>query len=255
MTHLVILTGASRGMGLAMAEQLLEAGTDLLCISRRRNEMLAEQARAADAPLLQWQEDLSRSAEGARRLGRWLERQDGASFSSATLINNAGAIVDVRPVRALDSVAIQQALAVGIEAPMNLTASFLRATQHWVAPRKVLNISSGLARRPMASQSSYCAAKAALDHFTRCLALEENTLSHGARVCALSPGGVDTDMMTQLRDADPAAFPDHSTFVDAKTSGRLMPPAVAARRVLAFLGRPDFGIDPIADLRDFPPGA
>ena len=45
--HLTILTGASRGMGLAMAQQLLAEGHDLLCISRKPNDALAAQAEAA----------------------------------------------------------------------------------------------------------------------------------------------------------------------------------------------------------------
>ena len=49
--HLTILTGASRGMGLAMAQQLLQPGAMLLCISRQRNAALQEQADAAGAVL------------------------------------------------------------------------------------------------------------------------------------------------------------------------------------------------------------
>ena len=52
MTHpLTILTGASRGMGLAMAEQLLAAGHDLLCISRKHNDELRAQGRRRRATL------------------------------------------------------------------------------------------------------------------------------------------------------------------------------------------------------------
>ena len=68
---------------------------------------------------------------------------------------------------------LARALRVGLEAPMQLTAAFLGATDAWTVPRKVLNISSGLGRRAMASQAAYCAAKAGMDHFTRCVALDE----------------------------------------------------------------------------------
>ena len=59
----------------------------------------------------------------------------------------------------------------------------------------------------MASQAAYCAAKAGMDHFTRCVALDEAIKPHGAKVCSLAPGVIDTDMQVQLRGADPAAFP------------------------------------------------
>ena len=60
--HLTILTGASRGMGLAMAQQLLRPGHALVCISRHRNPDLASLAARAGATLEQWEQDLSQGA-------------------------------------------------------------------------------------------------------------------------------------------------------------------------------------------------
>ena len=133
---------------------------------------------------------------------------------------------------------------------MALTAAFLGATGHWGVPRQVLNISSGLGRRAMASQAGYCAAKAGMDHFTRCLALEEALKPHGATVCSLAPGVIETDMQVQLRGAEPAVFPDRPAFTGMKEKGQLATPDDAAARVLAFLNRPDFGANPVADVRD-----
>jgi len=132
---------------------------------------------------------------------------------------------------------------------MLLTTAFLAATQSWAANRKVLNISSGLGRRPMASQAAYCAAKAGMDHFTRCLALDEANETNGAQVCSLAPGIIDTDMQVQLRQADPAMFPDQGNFAQLKAGGQLTSPTEAAARVLAYLQRPDFGSQPVADVR------
>ena len=114
----------------------------------------------------------------------------------------------------------------------------------------MLNISSGLGRSAMASQAGYCAAKAGMDHFTRCLALEEALKANGAKVCSLAPGVIDTDMQNQLRSADSKAFPDQSSFLNLKTSGSLTSPEDAAKRVLAVLMRADFGANPVADVRD-----
>ncbi|NQW94261.1 MAG: SDR family NAD(P)-dependent oxidoreductase [Polaromonas sp.] len=248
--HLFILTGASRGMGLAMARQLLLPGNTLLCISRSANETLAVQAKQAGAILLQWMQDLALGARTSARLEQWLRELSVASFASATLINNAGVIPRIGPLRDADADDLSHALRVGLEAPMQLTSAFLRATQNWSGARKVLNISSGLGRRAMASQAGYCAAKAGMDHFTRCLALEEALKPNGAKVCALAPGVIDTSMQEQLRAAGSDAFPDQSSFVDLKTSGSLASPDEAAQRVLAVLIRADFGLNPVADVRD-----
>ena len=94
--------------------------------------------------------------------------------------------------------------------------AFLGATENWSMPRKVANISSGLGRRAMASQAGYCAAKAGMDHFTRCLALDEALKPNGAKVTSLAPGVIDTDMQIQLRDAPADKFPDQNGFQQLK---------------------------------------
>jgi len=248
--HLTILTGASRGMGLAMAEQLLNADAVLLCISRHSNDALAQQASACGAELLQWQADLSDATPVAPRLTDWLATRNPSELVSATLINNAGVISELTPLRDSQADDLARALRLGLEAPMLLCAAFLGATKSWTeVQRKVLNVSSGLGRRAMASSSAYCAAKAGMDHFTRCLALEENHVPNGAAVCSLAPGVIDTDMQVQLRAANSKQFPDQHAFAALHEKGQLSSPATAAGRLLAYLNRPDFGSEPVADVR------
>jgi NAD(P)-dependent dehydrogenase (short-subunit alcohol dehydrogenase family) len=249
MQNLTILTGASRGMGLAMAQQLVQPGARLLCISRQRNPELQAQADAAGTVLEQWSADLGDAAAVAVQLAEWLQACDPQRLASATLINNAGAISPLVAVRDSDPSALAQALRVGVEAPLQLCAAFLGATRNWAVPRKVLNISSGLGRRAMASSAAYCAAKAGMDHFSRCIALEEAAVPNGAKVCSLAPGVIATDMQLQLRSADPAHFPDLPTFQGLHAGGQLSSPQDAARRVLAYLHSPSFGRDAVGDVR------
>ena len=248
--HLTLLTGSSRGMGLAMAEQLLAPDRLLVCMARHASHTLAAQAADKGAGLAQWTLGLAQPEAAAARLRSWLQAQGAGRFASATLVNNAGTIAPIAPLSHSDPAALAQALRVGLEAPLLLTAAFLGATEAWGVPRKVLNISSGLGRRAMASQSAYCAAKAGMDHFTRCLALDEARKPQGARVCSLAPGVIDTDMQAQLRNTGAAQFPDQHNFAQLKASGQLTSPADAAARVLAWLERADFGAAPVADVRD-----
>jgi NAD(P)-dependent dehydrogenase (short-subunit alcohol dehydrogenase family) len=248
--HLYILTGGSRGMGLAIAHQLLQAGHELICISRHANEGLAAAAQKVEASLSQWTLDLRDGQAASERLGHWLQQQDPAQWCSATLINNAGVIPPIGPLSQAQPQDLAQALRVGLEAPMQLCAAFLGATGDWSIPRRVLNISSGLGRSAMASQAAYCAAKAGMDHFTRCMALDEALKPHGAKVCALAPGVIDTDMQVQLRSASHAAFPDQPRFAELQEKGLLASAEEAARQVLAFLHHPDFGQNPVGDVRD-----
>lgn len=240
--HLYILTGASRGMGLALARRVLTPQNQLLCMARRpSDELLGAE---------QWAIDLADAPAAAQRLAEWLSALDPGAFSGATLVNNAGVIPRIAPIGEVPAQDMANALRVGLEAPMALTGAFLRATAGWRVPRRVLNISSGLGRRAMASQASYCAAKAGMDHFSRCVALEEALRPNGARIVSLAPGVIDTDMQVQLRAGDPSAFPDLANFVGMKDKGLLMSPDEAAGKLLAYLARPDFGDNPVADVRD-----
>jgi benzil reductase ((S)-benzoin forming) len=249
--HLYIVTGTSRGLGLAIAQQLLQRpGTLLLALSRTVHQGLANAPHAASAQLHQWPVDLAAAPAAASRVEIWLNKLGAQTFASATLINNAAMITPPGALEDTPTELLSAALRVGLEAPVLLTGAFLRATRHWPVPRKVLQISSGLGRRAMAAQAPYCALKAGLDHFTRALALEAGAKAHGAQVVSLAPGVIDTGMQVQLRAADPAHFPEHDRFVQLKTRGQLDPPAVAAAKVLAYLDRPDFGRVPVADVRD-----
>lgn len=248
--HLYLITGASRGLGAAMAEQLLAAEHHLVCLSRGTSIALADRAAAMSAACEQWTIDLTEPLEASARVEAWLLEQDAPGFSGATLINNAAVLPRIAPIGDIDAGELSMALRVGLEAPLLLTSAFLRATRGWGVPRRVLNISSGLGRRAMASQAAYCAVKAGMDHYTRAVALEEAALADGARIVSLAPGVIDTDMQVQLRAADASGFPDRGVFVGLKENGQLASAAEAARRVLAVLARPDFGGQPIADVRD-----
>jgi NAD(P)-dependent dehydrogenase (short-subunit alcohol dehydrogenase family) len=242
-TPLTIITGASRGLGHAMLELRLQQGHRVLSIAR--------QAPPIDhGALITWYADLADPSPVALKLEAWLRDQNAAAVESVSLINNAGVVSQLAPISDIASADLSNALRVGLEAPMLLASAFLRATAGWVAPRKLLFISSGLGRRAMAGSASYCAAKAGMDHLARAIALEEAPVPNGARVVSLAPGVIDTDMQVQLRQADPARFPERERFMGLKTAGQLDSPAEAAAKVLRTLDRDDFGSNVIADVRD-----
>lgn len=249
-TAIYILTGASRGLGAAIAGCLLAADVKLLCISRNNNPALEPLAAEAGTSLLQWQRDLADPEPVARDVAQWLAAIDAHDSSLVCLINNAAVISRVGPVDETDCAELSRAVRVGLEAPLLLGAAFLRATRSWQASRRILNISSGLGRRAMAGSAAYCAVKAGLDNLSRAMALDESTRSQAARIVSLAPGVIDTDMQVQLRAANEAGFPDKSVFVELKERGQLAAPAQAARKVVEFLHRPDFGNEVIADVRN-----
>ena len=244
--HLSILTGASRGLGRAVAAQLLARGHHVLALSRQ----LTDLAVPAGGRLTAWSVDLADAAPVAQRLSTWLAGQDAGGIKSATLINNAGVVSRLAPLSAVEADDMVHALRVGLEAPTLLTAAFLRATEGWAAARKVVLVSSGLGRRAMAGSASYCAAKAGLDHLARAVALEEQAKPNGARIVSLAPGVIDTDMQVQLRSADATLFPERERFIGLQAGGQLDSPDAAASKLLQYLDRPGFGEPPVGDVRD-----
>jgi NAD(P)-dependent dehydrogenase (short-subunit alcohol dehydrogenase family) len=247
--RLVVLTGASRGLGAALAEQLLAPDLLLLTLSRQPDATLAARAAASGTRLEQWAIDLAHGAEAAARLEDWLQQQAQAPLRSAALINNAALLGSVGPVEASAGETLAAVLRVGREAPLLLTPAFLRATRNWAVDKRVLTISSGAGQRPIAGWTAYCAAKAGVDHASRVMALDEALLPNPARIVALAPGVIDTDMQGELRTAPASGFPEQDNFMQLKMQGQLATPHAAAARVLAFLHRDDFGRDPVADVR------
>jgi benzil reductase ((S)-benzoin forming) len=242
--HLFILTGASRGLGLAMARMLLERpGIELLTISRNPC------ADLAGTGLTQWALDLGQPLEAAERVEAWLLARPYTA-RTATLINNAALMAPLAPVEDNEHAVLSNALRVGLEAPVLLTAAFLRATREWQGLRRVLNISSGLGRRAMAGSGPYCAVKAGLDNFSRAVALDQAPMRNGAKIVALAPGTIDTDMQSEMRNADASRFPDRERVAKLKASGQLDSAETAAAKVLDYLERSDFGTTVLADVRD-----
>jgi sepiapterin reductase len=245
----VVLTGASRGIGAALARQLAKPGTRLITLARRQDADLAAHASAQGAELEQIAVDLSDTVAAtavAARLAKELPR-DAKRY---VLINNAGTVSPVSSVDALDdAAAINQALNLNVVAVMLLTSRFLAATRDLQADRRVLNISSGAGRNPTAGWGVYCATKAALDMYTRVAKQEQD--GAGARFVSLAPGVVDTDMQGVIRGSDPGAFPALSRFQDLHSKGQLAAPANVAARIAAFLERDDFGNTEVDDIRNY----
>jgi benzil reductase ((S)-benzoin forming) len=248
--HLTIVTGSSRGLGAALVAERLLPGHRVLGIARQRNAALQAQAEAAGARLEQWPLDLADAPAAAARLQGWLQGLDGGAFTSVALINNAGVVGTPAPLQRVPLAEASQALRVGLEAALLLSAAFLDATDAWPGARRVLNVSSGLGRRGMAGSAVYCAAKAGMDNFSRAVALEQAAHANPARIVSMAPGVIDTDMQAALRAGDPALFPERALFVKLQADGLLASPQDCARRLLARLERADFGSESVADLRE-----
>jgi len=249
--EVVIVTGASKGLGAAMVEQLLSPDRQVIGIARSPNEALAAAARSRGGWLDWYLQDLA-DVDASDRLAASICASMPRDATRYALVNNAALIEPVGAVATLEPGSIVAALNVNVAAPMLFSARFLAATDDRDVDRRILNISSGSGRRPMDGNGVYSATKAALDMFTRCMKAEqlERPERRRARVVSLAPGVIDTDMQFHARTQDPARFPQAAYFVKMKEDGVLVSPADAARRILGYLMRDDFGDTEIDDIRN-----
>lgn len=248
MNH-IIITGASRGLGLAIAERLLAPGNRISCISRSRNEELSRQAAQADCRLDWFEFDLAETTGIERLLEEVLLGLDAEADELLALINNAGIVGPVRPLDRCSPAEIARNLQVDLLAPMILLAEFIRQTEGVAADRRVINISSGAGKKAYPGWSCYCTSKAGLDMVTRSVAEEQLGRRNPVRVISFAPGVVDTAMQDEIRRVSDGDFPFAGRFRRMQAEGQLLDPAVVAERVVDLLVS-DIQGGAVLDIRD-----
>jgi NAD(P)-dependent dehydrogenase (short-subunit alcohol dehydrogenase family) len=178
------ITGASRGIGRAIAEKLAAADRTLLLHGRDR-EALAETCRsveAKDAEAIPLYYDL----RDAGMVQRMAEEIGAAPLDG--LINNAGVAV-VKPLAEITLVEWQSTFAVNVTAPFLLTQKLLPLMS---AGSAIVNILSIAARTGFPNWSCYCMSKFALEGFSQ--SVREEVRSRGIRVLNIYPAATNTEI-------------------------------------------------------------
>jgi benzil reductase ((S)-benzoin forming) len=227
--HYYIITGASRGLGKALAEEVLkQPDTAVLGVSRHAT---VEHPRYQHQPL-----DFSDVVAVQSNLYKLFPARPEAS--SLTLINNAGVMGDIAYCGEQPNEHYEFVFDVNVIVPAMLMNTFLSAYGSLGVPLTVLNISSGAGQRPVDGWGAYCASKAALDMMSQVVQKEQDRRGRNVRVRSLSPGTLDTDMQTLIRQADEQQLSEVGRFVGLHESGQLISPAAAAARVISWLSSP-----------------
>lgn len=246
-----VVTGHSRGLGLALANALRALGVPVLGLARQachEQVCTAEAAAQKQAALQQAALDLADPAALADWLATGTLARFMAGASQVLLLNNAGTVQPMGAPGLQGAEAIAQAVALNVSAPLMLCDAVL---QHRAPgqPVRVVHIGSGAGRTAYAGWSVYGATKAALDHHARCV--QADALP-GVRAESLAPGVLDTDMQADIRATRTERFPLRARFDQLHTSGALVPPEQAARHLLAHVLSEAFGQHPCTDLRNLP---
>lgn len=218
----VLITGASSGVGAALARRLAAGGAVVGLIARRRDrlaEVLAD-CRQASPGSTMWAADLGDTAG----IGP-LARQAWDTLGAIDVLVNNAAVPKRRAVTALDPVDAEAVMRINFFAPMHLTLAVLPRMLERDAGI-IVNVSSVGGRLGIIHESAYCASKFALCGWSEALAVDLHDA--GVSVKLIQPGPVDTEIWDQ---------PDNDAPI---YDGPKVPPDEVAAGIVAALGSEGF---------------
>jgi NAD(P)-dependent dehydrogenase (short-subunit alcohol dehydrogenase family) len=201
----IVVTGATRGLGLAMVEKFIELGHTVLGCGRSREaiETLRHRYQGAhDFALV----DVSRESQ----VEPWAARLLSSRGAPDLLISNAAVINKNAPLWQVPAEEFDQLIDVNVKGVANVIRHFVPA----MVARKsgaIVNFSSGWGRSVAAEVAPYCASKWAIEGLTQALAEE---LPRGMAAVPLNPGVVDTDMLRSCFGGSAARYPSPKLWAE-----------------------------------------
>lgn len=192
----VIVTGGSRGLGLAIVRRLVDDGYRVIAVARRESEEVREEIAKRPGALVFAPFDLA-NIDAIADFALRLKKEFGAPYG---LVNNAGLGTE-GALAIMHNAQIEMLTRVNVTAPIVLSKYVVRNMMS-AGEGRVVNISSIIASTGYSGLSVYGATKAALIGFTRSLAREVGRA--GVTVNAVAPGFVETEMTASLGEEDRA---------------------------------------------------
>lgn len=197
-SKVVVLTGATRGLGRALVDRFDEAGWIVVGCGTKP-EAVAELAESY--PLHRF--DVVDVGD-CQQVNAWARSIATEKLAPDLLINNAALMNDTVPLWEIETNDFQRLMQVNVCGVFHVTRAFVPA----MIERKrgvIVNLSSGWGRSTSAKVAPYCASKYAVEGLTLALAQE---LPRGMAAIPLNPGIIDTDMLRSCFGGGASAYPD-----------------------------------------------
>jgi len=221
----IYITGTSRGIGKYLATKFLEDNNNFV-IGISRNCSLEHKNYQ------HFKLDLNNLNEVENFKFEKYETPE-----SIILINNSATLGEVKHVGKRTNQDIINSYNINIISPTILINNFVANYQNTNCKRLILNISSGVARYPMASWATYCATKAALD-MTSMVVHEEQTEKYSEnpiKIFSVAPGIVDTQMQDEIRATKSEDFSKLDKFISYKEKNNLNSPQNVANKLIELI--------------------
>ena len=237
---LAIITGASRGIGAAIALAAEDDGARV-AVCNRSKSAFGRQLEADLADPTEWP-----------RFIQWVgELLDELTPARLVFVHNAATLTPIGFAGEVDSDAYTTNVLLNSAAPQVLGEGVARLARDTETPTVIVQLSSGAGKNAYPGWSSYCAAKAAVDMWVASVGIEQADRDHLVRALSISPGVVATEMQAEIRRSEHEAFPNVERFRSMHDEGQLADPTHVGGRIwqVATTGQWDNGA--IVDLRQF----
>ncbi len=242
MKKIVFITGASRGIGNSLATTYFNNGWQVITLSRSKGDLPPE---IKQIPI-----DLTKGKNLFPVFYATLAKIDIAKIDYFTLINNAGRLGIIGDIENIPLSDIALSIQLNVTAVMQMSSLFIQKLQETNATKSIINISSGAAINPYQGWSVYCASKAALDMFTKTVALEQESKEFPVKITGIRPGVVATEMQQQIRNTSEKVFKKVAKFKELFLANKLSQPIDVATKIYNIEKNNILISGEIMDLRD-----
>ena len=210
----VLITGASRGIGLEAARVFAAAGAKVGIAARSLDALEAIAGETGAVPIACDVADYAAVEAAVSRMQADFGRLD-------ILINNAGAIDPIAPLSSVDPVEFGRLIDINLKGVLHGLRAALPVMQAQGAGT-IITVGSGAAHNPLEGWGAYCSSKAGAWMLTRVADTEAR--AHGVRVISLSPGTVATDMQRTIKASgvNPVSQLDWAAHVPADWPARAL---------------------------------
>ena len=237
---LIFVSGASSGIGAALTAHLSPM-PNVAVATFSRSELDSEHHLSVD---------LSDPGEWAS-VGDWMTSvADQVQPNALWFFHCAATLNPIGFAGEVDAEAYAANVVLNSASPQVLGDRFIALAKRLAVRAVMVQISSGAATKPYPGWSSYCAAKAAVDHWTRTVGKELEERGDPITAISVAPGVVETPMQAEIRGMHESDFPNVQRFRDLESEGILRSPSDVARDLWALATRDDLENGAVLDLRD-----
>lgn len=241
--RLAIITGASSGIGRAIADSAQQSGATVATCSRRGIPGPHHLSLDLGSP------------ESWVLFDDWIADLIGGELWQDVIMVHAAATIDpIGFAGQVDAVEATAGILLNAVSPLLVGDSFLRAVSQNAPegqPAVLMQISSGAGKRPFPGWATYCAAKAGVDMWVRTVGLEQAELGTRTRVLSIGPGVVATDMQASIRSSTVAEFPQVQRFRELHEEGALASPESVGAKLWEIAIGSDWTSGAVVDVKDF----